>query len=233
MQTLYESWLASNEDWNRSSLVISIRQSTTERKRGSRRWFTRDELAAKYNKDYGVADEIINEKCKDETTKAQCCRPHPDAPSNRSLTQFLCYDEATESTEEDSVLTALLECRDDTRAKGKKSKKDKKRKRSSSSSSDASASGSDSTSSVETVSSDSGKKKKKGKKGKSGKKGKKDKKNSKKDKDQKLTKEQKQKKKEKDEKKAEQDRKKEAQKKVAETRSKAKKAGGFDVNILY
>ena len=220
MQVLYEGWLSANEDWTSSTLVISLRSSTAHRKKGARKWFTRDELAVKYSKgqtlDYTVADEIIQEKLKDEVTASQCCRPHPDCPRNKSMTQYLCFDEATECDEQDEVMTSLMTCCDKTK---KRSKKDKKRKRSTSSSD----SGSESESSDSSDSStESGKKKKK--KSKKSKAGKKEGKKSKGKKGKKLTKEMREKEREKQEKKMKQDEEKQLEKLKTEKRSRAKKA---------
>ena len=134
---------------------------------------TRDEIATKYNGDYETADEIISEKVKNAATRAQCCRPHPDAPQNKKLEQYLCYDESTEADTEDVVVSSLFECRDDDKGRRKKQSK-RKRSSSSDSSDDASDSSNseDSSSSSESRRKSKKSKKKKGKKSKKTKKGK-------------------------------------------------------------
>ena len=235
MQVLYEGWLAANEDWESSSLVISIRSSAAHRKKGARKWFTRDELARKYSTgetlDYTIADEIIGEKVKDEVTAQQSCRPHPDCPNNESLTQYLCFDEATECDEQDEVMTSLMTCCD--KDKKHKKKKDKKRKNSTSSSDSGSGSESGDSDSSDS-STESGKKKKKkdkkNKKNKSGKNKKGKKSNGKKGK--KLTKAQKEKEQEKEKKKLKQEEEKQQEKVKTEKRSAAKKARTRPFEIL-
>ena len=224
MQVLYEGWLSANEDWESSSLVISIRSSTAHRKRGARKWFIRDELARKYSTgetlDYTIADEIIGEKLKDDVTSRQSCRPHPDCPNNKSMAQYLCFDEATECDEQDEVMTSLMKCCDKDK---KHSKKDKKRKSSTSSSDSGSGSECDSDSSDSSTESGK-KKKKKSKKDKKNKSGKKKGKKSTGKKGKKLTKAQKEKEKEKNDKKLKQEEEKQQEKLKTEKRSAAKKA---------
>lgn len=232
MQVLYEGWLSANEDWESSSLVISIRSSTAHRKRGARKWFTRDELARKYSTgetlDYTIADEIIGEKLKDDVTSRQSCRPHPDCPNNKSMAQYLCFDEATECDEQDEVMTSLMKCCDKDK---KHSKKDKKRKSSTSSSDSGSGSECDSDSSDSSTESGK-KKKKKSKKDKKNKSGKKKGKKSTGKKGKKLTKAQKEKEKEKNDKKLKQEEEKQQEKLKTEKRSAAKKARKRPFEIL-
>lgn len=189
MQVLFEEWLSSNEDWTSSKLFQSMRYSKSFKKRGARKWYTRDQLTEKYHNDSAIADAIICEKEKDPAIAAVCVRPHPDCPDVPSMRQFLCFDEETEADEEDTVVSSLFECV----AAGKRSrdKSKKKRKRSSSSSSQ-SDSGTESDDD-EQSSSSSKKKGKKGKKSKKDKKGKKDKKKKTSKKGKKLTKEEKEK----------------------------------------
>ena len=151
---LFEEWLSANEKWTNSKLVISIRSNVAFRKRGSRKWFTRMELVAKYQ-DPEIAEEVIREKeSLNKAAPGSCARPHPDAPANEKMRQYLCFDEATEANEEDTILSSMFQCVE--REKAKRKSKDKKRKRSSSSSGASSSSRSSSGS----ESSDSSDKKK-------------------------------------------------------------------------
>ena len=160
---LFEEWLSANEKWNNSKLVISIRSNVAFRKRGSRKWFTRMELVAKYQ-DPEIAEEVIREKeSLNKAAPGSCARPHPDAPANEKMRQYLCFDEATEANEEDTILSSMFQCVE--REKAKRKSKDKKRKRSSSSSG-ASSSSRSSSGSESSDSSDKKKKKKKSKKAK-------------------------------------------------------------------
>ena len=229
MQVLFEQWLSSGEDWKRSKLIQSMQRKESFHKRGARRWFTRQELALKYKNaqgaaDYNVADEIIKEKQKDSLSADQCIRKHPDAPEVESLTQYLCFDEETESDQTDVVLTSLFEgvAAAGKKRKDKKSKKGKKDSSSdtSPSSEEESDSSSDDDKDSDESSSESNRKSKKSKKGKKGKKAKKAK-NAKKAKPGKGKKKSKEAKAKQDEK----DRKRDEEKKAQEIRAAAKKAG--------
>eukprot|EP00435_Cladocopium_sp_Y103_P070765 s621_g36.t1 len=223
MAVLFEEWLSSAEDWNRSKLVQSVQQSQSFSKRGARKWFTRQELALKYGSGKGVgnftvADEIIKNKTKDPLSAEQCIRKHPDAPENKELTQYLCFDEAGECEQEDTVLTSLFQ---GVAAAGRnrKEKKDKKKRKKDSSSDSSRSSEEDSDSSSDEGSDDSSSESnRKSKKSKKGKKSKKSKKGKSKNKGKKKTKEAKEKDKEKEE-------KRKAEKRLQEIRAAAKKAG--------
>lgn len=228
MQVLFEQWLASSEDWSKSSLIQSMQQNTAFRKKGSRKWFTKDELAKKYNNDYEIAESIIAEKTKDPTTAEQCVRPHPDCPHKLSLTQYLCYDESTETDEEDLVLSSLFRSTADVREK-----RAKKRKRDSSSESDESSDSSSSASSSSSSESSEEDKKKKKKKSKGKKKSKKSAKKTKKKSKKSKSKKEKTKEKEKKEQNDLKQKQHAAEKKDQELRSKAKKAICSTATILH
>ena len=126
MQVLYESWLTSEEEWSSSKLVLTLRNSSKLSSFGCRKWFTKSDLMTKYNNDEEVVDEIIHEKEKvPEAIRKSLVRPHPDAPGNKSLTQYLCFHEDGESEEHDTVLSSLFSAV----SKKKSTKKDKKEKR--------------------------------------------------------------------------------------------------------
>ena len=221
MQVLFEQWLSANEDWSSSTLVLSMRSSQGFSKRGSRRWMTRDEIASKYNGCYETADEIISEKVKNATNRAQCVRAHPDLPANKKMEQYLCYDESTETDSEDTVVSSLFECRDE--GKGKSHSKKSKRKRSSSTS-DSSDDTSESESEDSLSSSESRRKSKKSKK--KGKKSKKEKKSKggRGGRNKKKSKEAKAKAKEREKQKELKDKERAQEKDKQDLRSKAKKA---------
>lgn len=223
---LFEEWLSANEKWNNSKLVISIRSNVAFRKRGSRKWFTRMELVAKYQ-DPEIAEEVIREKeSLNKAAPGSCARPHPDAPANEKMRQYLCFDEATEANEEDTILSSMFQCVE--REKAKRKSKDKKRKRSSSSSG-ASSSSRSSSGSESSDSSDKKKKKKKSKKAKKekckkGKKGKKEKKEK--------TREQKEREAKKLADKEQKEKNREEEKKCQEKRGEAKKARGLYAPVV-
>lgn len=165
---LYESWLTSEEEWSSSKLVLTLRNSSKLSSFGCRKWFTKSDLMTKYNNDEEVVDEIIHEKEKvPEAIRKSLVRPHPDAPGNKSLTQYLCFHEDGESEEHDTVLSSLFSAV----SKKKSTKKDKKEKRKKRRRSTSSSSTSTRSESESSGSSSNDKKKKKKKKVKEGQEG--------------------------------------------------------------
>ena len=179
MQVLYESWLSAEEEWSSSKLVVTLRNSSKLSSFGCRKWFTRADLLAKYNNDEDIVTEIIHEKEKvPEAIRKSLVRPHPDAPLNKQLTQYLCFHEDGESEEHDSVLSSLFSAV--SKKKTKKDKKDKRKKRKRSTSSSSTSTRSESESSGSSSNDKKKKKKKKSKKDRKDSKGSKKEKTSKK-----------------------------------------------------
>ena len=182
MALLYEQYTACDGKWTRSSLVVSLRERHSTKKRGCRKWMTFKQLCDKYQS-VQAAEEIIMNKLTDEVMAKQDVKPHPDAPLNPQLTLFRVWDEEGETDEHDEVLESLFSlAQDDDMASSKhfKSRKhDKKKKRKSSSSSAKSSSSSKSSSddSDDSSSSSASKAKKSKKKCKKSKNSKKTKKN--------------------------------------------------------
>ena len=77
MQDIYEKWLSCGEDWRKSSWAVSLRSTTTENRRGARRWMTRSQISKKYE-DPTIADEIIESKMQPEFEHHR--KKHPDLP---------------------------------------------------------------------------------------------------------------------------------------------------------
>ena len=175
---LFEEWTKCSERWESSSFVLRMREKTTEKQKGGRRWMTKADIIAKYRpgrteeEATQIAEEIVmNKEATPDTQK-----PHPDAPLNPTMRLYLVWDESYESTEVDTVVESLFRQKEagdgkkDTKAKGSK-----KRKSSSESSDESADSGTDDESSS---SSKDKKNRRKGKKNKkTGQKGKKAKKN--------------------------------------------------------
>ncbi|CAL1164269.1 unnamed protein product [Cladocopium goreaui] len=137
LAVLFEEWVNCSEDWPQSSFVIRMKQRTTERQKGGRRWMTKADIVSKYapgrteSEAKSIAEEIVAHK--EQTPDAK--RPHPDAPLNSEMTLYLVWDEQFESTEHDSVVEQLFRQKDSSAkkaSKGKGSKESKKRKASSS-----------------------------------------------------------------------------------------------------
>ena len=149
LQTMFEDWCAASEDWTKSSLLVQMRQSTSTKKRGGRRWLTEGQIAQKYNS-AEIAREIVKSKENCEFMKKSQIRAHEDLPDRQDLRLFLVWDESWEATETDLVVETLFKQRESSGKGSKKEKKDRRRKRSTSSSdssSDSSSCGSDSSSS--------------------------------------------------------------------------------------
>ena len=146
LAVMFEDWLEAGQRWDRSKLVLQMRQVKTQGRRGSRKWMIRSELVVKYNSE-ALADEII--ACKenlDEAARAACVRSHPDCPSNPDLTQYLVFDAESEYDQSDTVLESLFSV-----SSTCDRKKGNKRKKGSSSGSSESSSDSSSTSSDRTA----------------------------------------------------------------------------------
>ena len=179
---LFEEWTNCAEDWRKSDFVIRMRQTTTDKKKGGRRWMTAGDIVSKYlpgrtlEEAQQIKDEIIANK---EKASPEAIRPHPDAPLNASMRLYLVWDESFESTEIDNVVETLFRQKDVTgkekKNSGKASGSKRKRKTSSSSSSSDTMSDSGDDDSDSSSSRD-----KKGNKHKRGKKNKKSKNKSKK-----------------------------------------------------
>ena len=187
MAILYEQYTACDGKWSRSSLVVSLRERHSTKKRGCRKWLTFKQLIDKYQS-VEAAEEIIMNKLSDERMAKEDVKPHPNTPLNPQLTLFRVWDEEGECDETDEVLESFFSMtQDDDLKSSKRSRSEKKKKRKSSSSSskgssssksscDDSDDDSSSTSSKKAKKSKKGRKDKKTKKGKKAKKGKKDKK---------------------------------------------------------
>jgi len=86
MQSVYERWLSCGEDWRRSSWAVNLAQTTTENRKGARRWMTKSQIAKKYDSEE-IADEIVEQKMLPEFTHQR--KAHPDLPNR--VDTFLNY----------------------------------------------------------------------------------------------------------------------------------------------
>ena len=78
MQSIYERWLSCGEDWSKSSWAISLQTSTTENRRGCRRWMTKLQIEKKCESEE-VANEIVAQKLLPEFAHQR--KKHPDLPN--------------------------------------------------------------------------------------------------------------------------------------------------------
>ena len=135
MAILYEQYTACDGKWSRSSLVVSLRERHSTKKRGCRKWLTFKQLIDKYQS-VEAAEEIIMNKLSDERMAKEDVKPHPDTPLNPQLTLFRVWDEEGECDETDEVLESFFSMtQDDDLKSSKRSRSEKKKKRKSSSSS--------------------------------------------------------------------------------------------------
>ena len=225
LAVMFEDWCGSEECWEKSELVIQMRQVNKVGRRGSRKWMCRHEIVDKYQSE-SIADEIISQKmAMDETARAAVVRDHPDTPMEE-LRQYLVFDAESEYDQSDTILESLFSVSDGGgNGRGKKSKK---RGRSSSSST---TSTTDTSESSDSDSDD--KKKKKSKKSKKSKTSKKNKKGKKDGKKAKKTKAQKEKDKQKQAEKDKKEQEREVEKKDQKVRQDSKKAHGLDDTDLW
>ena len=77
MQEIYERWLSCGENWKKSTWAISLSKTSTENKRGARRWMTKAQIENKYS-----SAEIAEEICelKDTPEFEHQRKRHPDLP---------------------------------------------------------------------------------------------------------------------------------------------------------
>ena len=173
LAVLFEEWMKCSEDWSQSDFIVRMRESRKDSMKGGRRWMTEADIANKYlpGRTMGeaktIAREIVQGKENCPHMKANHIKPHPNLPTRQDMRLFLVWDEAYETSQTDTVVESLFQCRDDGKdsKKGKhekSKKKDKKRKVPDSSSSDSESC--DSESSDSSSSSSQAKKKKKKKK---------------------------------------------------------------------
>ena len=170
LAVLFEEWMKCSEDWSQSDFIVRMRESRKDSMKGGRRWMTEADIANKYlpGRTMGeaktIAREIVQGKENCPHMKANHIKPHPNLPTRQDMRLFLVWDEAYETSQTDTVVESLFQCRDDGKdsKKGKhekSKKKDKKRKVPDSSSSDSESC--DSESSDSSSSSSQAKKKKK------------------------------------------------------------------------
>lgn len=58
---------------------MQLKHTSSKRKKGSRAWYTRDQLIEMYKSEC-IADEIIRRKVEDKELARSQIRDHPDAP---------------------------------------------------------------------------------------------------------------------------------------------------------
>eukprot|EP00435_Cladocopium_sp_Y103_P020823 s1382_g5.t1 len=169
---LFEEWNNCNEDWTSSSFVVRMRERTTERQKGGRRWMTEGDIIDKYSKGRTleeakqIAREIVMGKETCKHMRNTHIRAHPDAPLRQDMRLFLIWDEEFECTETDSIVEALFESKDSDEHGGKDKKKKRKRETSSSSQQSDKSSSSESSNSSSSAKDRRKNKKKKAQKGK-------------------------------------------------------------------
>ena len=64
LQVLFEEWAGSEQDWNKSNLIIQMRSRNKHSKKGCRRWLTQREIADKYGS-AEIAADIVRLKLED------------------------------------------------------------------------------------------------------------------------------------------------------------------------
>ncbi|CAE7282081.1 PLCXD2, partial [Symbiodinium microadriaticum] len=88
---MFEAWLAANEDWKKSSLLVTLRRKGASARRGLRKWVLYSEMIEKWGET--IAQAMVEAKQADEHKRKHEIRPFPDAPH---LQQYLCLFEASE-----------------------------------------------------------------------------------------------------------------------------------------
>lgn len=132
---MFEAWLASNEDWKKSSLLVTLRRKGSSARRGLRKWVLYSEMITKWGEDIALAMKEAKET--DEHKRKHEIRDFPDAPH---LKQYLCLFEASEEDLDEEAFETVFSAgaedsdsspsSDETEKKKKKKKKTKKAKKS-------------------------------------------------------------------------------------------------------
>lgn len=144
LQVLWEQWIQSAGQWDKSELVVQARSTIKGTKTGARRWMLKSDIVQKYG-DESIAEELIRAKESDPKLRQTQVRDHPELPHRVDLRLYLCWDSSHESDTEDVVIEQMLNCvQKDShgrgRGKDKKSRKDKKKRKQTTSSSTSSRS---------------------------------------------------------------------------------------------
>ena len=131
---MFEAWLAANEDWKKSSLLVTLRRKGASARRGLRKWVLYSEMIEKWGET--IAQAMVEAKQADEHKRQHEIRPFPDAPH---LQQYLCLFEASEEDLDEEAFEMVFSgspedsadssSSDDDEKKKKKKKKVKKAKK--------------------------------------------------------------------------------------------------------
>ena len=79
---LFEQWAECAGNWNKSTLYVQMRESRTNRKRGSRKWLTRAQVIEKWGEKVG--NEICDLKLSDPESCRTQVKNHPDHPTSEA-----------------------------------------------------------------------------------------------------------------------------------------------------
>ncbi|CAE6972780.1 unnamed protein product [Symbiodinium sp. CCMP2592] len=125
---LFESWLSSGENWQKSSLLSRLRSKKSATARGFRKWMLRKEMVEKWGEE--MADDMIEAKMSCEEKRMTEIRNWPECPK-REVKQYLClFEDSAEDvdhTELEMVLEAKAEASSSSSSSSKKKKKSKKK----------------------------------------------------------------------------------------------------------
>ena len=100
---LYEMFLASGEDWLKSTLMINIRSKNNVKKLGKVVWLSKKELLVRYPVE--MAEQLMTQKLQ---TKSMWMW-HPDFQDVEEMRLFRCFDALLESTCEEFEREFVLE----------------------------------------------------------------------------------------------------------------------------
>ena len=71
-----------------SKFLVQLRESKLTRKKGCRKWMLRSQIAAKYDNNWEIADQICNDKLADPDGEGKQWKKNPD--SDREAWGFTC-----------------------------------------------------------------------------------------------------------------------------------------------
>ena len=122
---MFESWLASNEDWKKSTLLATLRSKNSSARRGIRKWMLFQEMCNRWGEKIALA--MVESKEADEQRAEDEIRDFPEVPS---MKQYLCLcEDSEEDLEEEAFETVFSTAFDSDSSSSEESAKKKKKKK--------------------------------------------------------------------------------------------------------
>ncbi|CAE7854005.1 unnamed protein product [Symbiodinium sp. KB8] len=102
---LFEAWLNCGGNWSKSQLYINCKTKNSTKRKGVRKWMTRQDIENKFGA--ANAEAIILRKLGDDKIRELEVKKHPDLPDSVDMMQFLIFDSEEEIEQEEEVMEML------------------------------------------------------------------------------------------------------------------------------